>query len=133
MARVLVSVAPSEGCLDALAAHELIEGPPGSDADAEALLCTPVMPVGAEAIAAMPALRAIAVAGAGTDAIALDAAGARGIEVLTAGEALVETTADLAFALILAAARCTGEAEDVLRSGRWDGWGFFETLGRDVS
>ncbi len=133
MARVLLSIPALDGCLDALAADELLEGPPGSDPLAEGLLCAPVMPVGADAIAAMPALRAIAVAGAGTDAIDLEAAQARGIEVLTAGEALVETTADLAFALILAAARMTAHTEAELRMGRWRGWGFMETFGRDVS
>ena len=118
MARVLVSIPPLDGCLDALAGHELIEGPPGSDPAAEALLCPPVMPVDRQAIAAMPALRAIALAGAGTDAVDLRAARERGIEVLTAGEALVETTADLAFALILSASRLTGEAERALRDGQ---------------
>src|SRR5581483_496457 len=47
-------------------------------------------------------------------------------------EPLVETTADLAFALILAASRQTSGAEATLRAGRWSGWGFMETLGRDV-
>jgi lactate dehydrogenase-like 2-hydroxyacid dehydrogenase len=132
VARVLLSIPAVDGCLDALSAHERVEGPPGSDAAAEGLLCTPVIPVDAGAIAAMPALRAIAVAGAGTDAIDLEAARARGIEVLSAGEALVETTADLAFALILAASRQASEAEATLRAGRWSGWGFMDTLGRDV-
>ncbi len=59
------------------------------------------MRVDAAELARCHALEAIAVAGAGTDAIDLDAAAARGIAVLSAGEALVETTADLAFALIL--------------------------------
>lgn len=132
MARVLLSIPRLDGPLDALAAHELVDGPPGSDAAAEGLLCSPVMPVGAEAIAAMPKLRAIAVAGAGTDAIDLEAARVRGIDVLSAGEALVETTADLAFALILSAARETSTAEATLRGGGWSGWGFWETRGRDV-
>jgi glyoxylate reductase len=35
--------------------------------------------------------------------------------------------------LILAASRTTAEAEAALRSGSWDGWGFWETFGRDVS
>jgi len=80
----------------------------------------------------MPALRAIAVAGAGTDAVDLKAAAAREIEVLTAGDALVETTADLAFALILAACRQTSAAEQELRQGHWAGWDFAGTRGRDV-
>jgi glyoxylate reductase len=132
VARVLLSIPALDGCLDALDGDVVIEGPPGSEPAAEGLLCAPVMPVGADAIASMPKLRAIGVAGAGTDAIDLEAAAARGIEVLTAGEALVETTADLAFALILGAARMTAQTEGALRAGRWRGWGFMETFGRDV-
>jgi len=118
--------------LSALAEHELVAGAPDSDPAAEALICPPTVPVTAGAIAAMPALRVIAVAGAGTDAVDLEAAREHGIEVLTAGEALVETTADLTFALILAACRGTGEAEAELRRGHWSGWGFADTRGRDV-
>jgi glyoxylate reductase len=133
MARILLSIPRIDGTLAALASHEIVEGPPGSDSRAEAVICPPVMPVDRAAIAAMPSLRVIAVAGAGTDAVDLGAARARGIALLTAGEALVETTADLAFALILSASRLTGVAEAALRGGRWHGWGFTETFGRDVS
>jgi glyoxylate reductase len=80
----------------------------------------------------MPELRVIAVAGAGADAIDLRAAAARGIGVLTAGEALVETTADAAFGLIISATRLLSEAEGMLREGRWKGWRFEQTAGRDV-
>jgi glyoxylate reductase len=45
---------------------------------------------------------------------------------------LDETTADLAFLLMLAAARLASEAEDDLRAGRWRGWGINQYLGRDV-
>ncbi len=132
MARVLVATPLIEESLAPLAGHELIAGEPGSEPGAEALLCAPTMPVTADSIAQMPRLRAIAVAGAGTDAIDAAAVTARAIELLTAGEALVETTADLAFALILAASRMTGEAERTLRAGRWGGWDFADTNGRDV-
>lgn len=132
MSRILISTPLFQDCLTALGEHELIEGAPGDDPEAEALLCPPTVPVKAEAIEAMPHLRVIAVAGAGTDAVDLDAAAARGIEILTAGEALVETTADLAFGLILAASRTIGEAESRLRGGRWEGWSFMDTHGRDV-
>ena len=96
------------------------------------MVCPPTVQVSSEAIAAMPALRAIAVAGAGTDAVDLRAAEERRIAIITAGEALVETTADLAFALILAACRGTSAAESELRGGRWGGWDFADTRGRDV-
>jgi lactate dehydrogenase-like 2-hydroxyacid dehydrogenase len=133
MARVLVSTPLLEGCLGALDSHELIAGPPGSDAGAEGLICPPTVPVDEAALAAMPQLRVIAVAGAGTDAIAVAAARSRGIEVLTAGEALVQSTADVAFGLIIAASRMFGEGERSLRDGRWEGWRFDQAFGRDVS
>lgn len=132
MARVLLCLPALEGCLEALSGHELVSGAPGSDARAVGMLCPPTLPVEAEAIAAMPQLRAIAVAGAGVDAVDLAAARSREIAVLSAGEALVETTADLAFALILAASRQLHDAEATLREGRWEGWRFEGWMGRDV-
>ena len=45
---------------------------------------------------------------------------------------LDETTADLAFLLILAAARLASDAEADLRAGRWNGLGDHQYLGRDV-
>jgi glyoxylate reductase len=133
MARILIATPILDGCLDPLREHQLIEGEPGSDADAEALLCAPTQSVDAATQARMPRLRAIAVAGAGSDAVDRRAADARGIVVLTAGEGLVETTADLAFGLIIAASRLTSHAEAKLRDGSWQGWRFLEPdLGRDV-
>lgn len=132
MARVLIATPLLSDSLAALTGHELVPGEPGSDPLAQALICPPTMRVSEQAFAAMGALRVVGVAGAGTDAVDVQAAAARGIAVLAAGEALVETTADLTFALILAASRIAGEAERTLRAGRWGGWGFMETLGRDV-
>lgn len=133
MARILIATPMLEGCLQALAGHELTARIPGSDGAAEALICPPTLPVTADALARMSALRVIAVAGAGSDAVDVEAAASRGIPVLTAGEALVETTADLAFGLIIAASRQMHDAETTLREGRWDGWAFEQTLGRDVT
>jgi len=115
-----------------LAGHELVPGEPGSDAAAQALLCDPTQSVDAAAIEAMPLLRVIAVAGAGSDAVDHAAAARREIPVLTAGEALVETTADVAFGLIVAASRLMGEAQELVREGRWHGWRFGDEYGRDV-
>ncbi len=132
MARILIATPLVPAAFAALAGHELVTGEPGSDAGAEALICAPTVRVDAAAIAAMPLLRVLAVAGASTDAVDLGAAEARSITVLSAGEALVDTTADLTFALILSASRITSEAEATLRAGRWEGWGFMDTQGRDV-
>jgi lactate dehydrogenase-like 2-hydroxyacid dehydrogenase len=132
MASILIATPIIDGCLDALSAHRLIEGEPGSDPQAEALICGPTQPVDAATQQRMAALRVIAVAGAGSDAVDHVAAAERGIAVLTAGEGLVESTADLAFGLIIAACRLTHDAEARLRGGAWEGWRFLEEFGRDV-
>ena len=96
------------------------------------LICDPTQDVTEGMQRAMPRLRAIAVAGAGADAIDHAAARALGIEVMTAGEVLAETTADVAFGLLIAASRLMHDAEIALRSGEWSGWRFVEEFGRDV-
>ncbi len=132
MARILVATPILGDCLSVLGVHELVAGVPGSDADAEVLICDPTQVVDLAAIQRMPALRLIAVAGTGSDAIDHDAAGSRGIATTTAGNVLAETTADIAFGLIIAASRLMHDAEALLRSGSWGGWQFVEHLGQDV-
>ena len=56
----------------------------------------------------------------------------RGIAVTNTPGVLDETTADLAFLLILGAARLASDAERDLRTGVWDGWEITEYLGVDV-
>ena len=77
-------------------------------------------------------LKVIANMAVGYDNIDLGAAKKRGIVVTNTPEVLTETTADTAFMLLLAAARRLGEAERLLRSGRWDAWGPKQLLGPDV-
>jgi glyoxylate reductase len=133
MARILVATPILNGCLDSLSGHELIEGEPGSDAEAQALICAPTQSVDAAVQAQMPALRVIAIAGAGSDAVDHAAAAAGDIRVLTAGEGLVDSTADIAFGLIIAASRLMHDAETKLRAGAWRGWRFVEEdFGLDV-
>jgi len=57
--------------------------------------------------------------GVGLDNIDLEAARARGIEVLNSPEALTNSTAELALGLMLAAARRIAYAHQQLSSGRW--------------
>ena len=77
-------------------------------------------------------LRVLANVAVGFDNIDLDAATAAGVVVCNTPDVLDETTADLAFLLVLAAARRSTEAEAVLRAGRWTGFHIDEFLGRDV-
>jgi glyoxylate reductase len=100
--------------------------------DADILYTLPANPVTADAIRSAPRLRMIATMGTGYDNIDIAAARARSIPVTYAPGILDETTADGAFALLLATARRLGEAERFLRSGKYRGWTPFMFTGQDV-
>jgi glyoxylate reductase len=87
--------------------------------NAEGLLCLLTDRIGEDLLAACPQLRVISSCSVGLDHIDLDAARARGIAVGFTPGVLVETTADLAFGLLLAAARRLIEADRFVRDGRW--------------
>lgn len=77
-------------------------------------------------------LRAVALYSVGFDNASVDDLNRRGIGLSNAPGVLHETTADLTWALILAAARRTHEAERFVRDGRWDRWELDLMLGVDV-
>jgi glyoxylate reductase len=68
----------------------------------------------------------------GYDNIDVEAARERGIVVTNTPGVLDETTADVAFLLMLAAARRLGEGERLLRAGEWEWWGPKQLRGFDV-
>jgi glyoxylate reductase len=68
----------------------------------------------------------------GFDNIDLDEAIKRGIMATNTPGVLTETTADLAFALLMATARRIVEADKFARAGRWKTWGPMLMLGQDV-
>lgn len=68
----------------------------------------------------------------GFDNIDIQAATDRGILVGNTPGVLTETTADLAFALLMAAARRFGEGIDYIRADRWKTFKPMELLGRDI-
>ena len=88
--------------------------------------------IGAAEVAQAQRLRVIANTAVGYDNLDVPALQARGIVATNTPDVLTETTADLGFALMLAAARRMGEAERWLRDGRWQGWNFLDLLGQDV-
>ncbi len=100
--------------------------------DAEIVYTLPANPLNGPAIRGAAGLRMIATMGTGFDNIDIAAARERSIPVTFAPGILDETTADGAFALMLAAARRTGEAERFLRAGKYRGWTPFLFLGVDV-
>ena len=82
--------------------------------------------------AAGEGLRVIANMAVGYDNVDVKAAGERDVVVTNTPGVLDETTADVAFMLMLAAARRLGEGERLLRAGRWEWWGPKQLMGRDV-
>lgn len=88
----------------------------------------------AEMMDACPKLRIIASIGVGYDQHDIEAATKRGILVTNTPDVLTDTTADTAFALLMAAARRVTEADRYMREGKWTKpnplFGFF--FGQDV-
>ncbi len=101
-------------------------------AGVEALVPTGAHRVPESVIAAAPRLRVIAVAAVGYNLVDVAAATRRGIPVTNTPGVLTETTADMAWALMLAVARRLGEGERFVRAGRWRGVTWSLLLGRDV-
>lgn len=143
MARVFVTRALPGAALDRLAREHDVdvwggEEPPSTEdlraraADAEGLLAMLTDRVDGVLLDALPRLRAISNYAVGTDNVDVAAAAARGIPVGNTPGVLTEATADLAFALLLAAARRIVEADAFVRDGRWATWQPALMLGRDV-
>ena len=81
---------------------------------------------------ACPDLRVVSNMAVGWDNIDVAAATARGVLVGNTPGVLTETTADLAFALLMAAARRLPEGQAYIREGHWQTWGPLVLLGTDV-
>jgi glyoxylate reductase len=100
--------------------------------DQEGLLCLLTEKVGEAVLRAAPKLRIVANVAVGYDNIDLQACTKRGVVVTNTPGVLDETTADFAFALLLAVARRIVEADQYVRAGNWRGWSFDQFCGTDV-
>ncbi len=100
--------------------------------DVDGALVTLNESIGAIEIRDAARLRAIANVGVGHDNLDVAALAAAGIVATNTPDVLDETTADFAWALLLAAARRVGEAERWLRAGEWRQWAFDRLLGADL-
>ncbi|MGB9740035.1 MAG: 2-hydroxyacid dehydrogenase [Chloroflexus sp.] len=101
-------------------------------AAAEGLLCLITDRIDAEVIAAAPRLRAVSIMAVGYDNIDRAALAARGITLTHTPDVLTETTADLAWALLLAAARRVVEGHKLIERGEWGPWYPLQMVGQDV-
>lgn len=98
----------------------------------DGLVCLLTDPIDKQLIDQAKNLKAISQVAVGVDNIDLKAAAARSIPVGHTPDLLTHATADLAFALILAAARRLSEAIDYAREGHWQTWELTTLLGEEV-
>ena len=125
---MLTSPLPDDG-LAALAGFDVVRGSASRDADA--IVCLLTDRIGAEVFGGTR-LRVVSNVAVGYDNIDVAAATRAGVLVTNTPGLLDETTADVAFLLILAASRRSSSAEASLRGGGWDGWRLDGYLGVDV-
>ena len=114
--------------LDALPRSELMARIRGKDG----LICHILSTVDDELLAAVPTLKVVANVAVGYNNIDVAAARHRGVVVTNTPDVLTETTADFAWALLMAAARRVAEADRFVRSGRWDRWQWDLLWGADI-
>ncbi|MCZ0872495.1 D-glycerate dehydrogenase [Peribacillus sp. AS_2] len=100
--------------------------------EVEGLLCLLTEQIDESLIEQAPNLKIIANMAVGHNNIDVQSATKRGIMVTNTPGVLTETTADLTFGLLLATARRMMEAEDYLRSGKWETWSQMQLTGQDV-
>jgi len=101
-------------------------------ADKQGLMCALTDRVDASVLDASPQLKAVANIAVGYNNIDLGACTARGVMATNTPGVLDDSTADLAFGLMLAAARRLTEVERYIRQGEWKGWRLKQWLGTDV-
>jgi glyoxylate reductase len=100
--------------------------------DKDALICHIISTVDDEVLAAAPGLKAVCNVAVGFNNIDVAACTRRGVIVTNTPDVLTETTADFAWALLMAAARRVVEADRFARSGQWTRWQWDLLWGHDV-
>ena len=89
--------------------------------------------IDADILASARELKVLANYAVGYNNIDLNAAQRRGIAVTNTPDVLTDATADLTWALLLAAARRVVEGDRLVRSGQWTGWTPTQLLGAAVA
>jgi glyoxylate reductase len=98
----------------------------------DALICQIISAIDDEILAAAPGLKVVSNVAVGFNNIDVAAARKRGVVVTNTPDVLTETTADFAWALLMAAARRIVEADRFARSGQWTRWQWDLLWGHDV-
>ena len=100
--------------------------------DIDGLFCLLTEKIDAELFDAAPNLKVVSNMAVGFDNIDVAEATKRGIPVGNTPGVLTETTADFAFALLMAAGRRVSEGDRYTRAGNWKTWGPMVLLGQDI-
>ena len=100
--------------------------------ECDALLTLVTDKIDEELMASAPNLKVVANMAVGFDNFDVAAATKRGIPMSNTPRVLTKTTADLTFALLLAAARRVVEGDRHVRAGTWKTWHPLYYLGQDV-
>jgi glyoxylate reductase len=143
MGKVVVTARLPGRWREIISGHEIVD--PGDAAqlsrerilselgDADALLPLLSVRVDGALLAAAPRLSIVANYAVGYDNIDLAACSARKIAATNTPDVLTDATADLAMALLLAAARRFVEGDRLARSGNWHGWEPDQLHGLDLN
>jgi glyoxylate reductase len=131
MATVFVSgTLPGDAVATLRASHHVVQAEEGVRSaafgacreDVEAAVALLTDRIDAAFLEASPRLRVVANVAVGVDNVDLAACRARGVIVTNTPDVLTEATADLAFGLLLAAARRIAEGDRLVRAGGFTGW-----------
>ncbi len=98
----------------------------------EALVCHIISAIDEEVFAACPGLKVVANVAVGFNNVDVAAASRHGVIVTNTPDVLTETTADFAWALLMAAARRVVEADRYARAGEWKAWKWDLLWGADI-
>lgn len=112
-----------------LTKQEVIDGVQNADG----LICLLNDNIDQEIITSGPNLRVVANFAVGYNNIDVEAATLRGLPVTNTPGVLTDSTADMAWALLMDAARRVSEGDRMVRTGQWAGWGPLQLLGADIT
>ena len=98
----------------------------------QGLICLVTDQIDDELLAGCPDLRVVANVAVGFNNIDVEAATRRGVVITNTPDVLTETTADFAWALLMATARRVVEGDQYVRQGRFKQWEYMRLLGGDV-
>lgn len=101
-------------------------------AEVDGVLCSLAERVDAAFLDAAPRCRVVANVAVGYDNMAIPVLNARRVLATNTPDVLTETTADLAWALLMAAARRVVEGQKLIEADGWRGWSLMFMVGQDI-